>query len=273
MGNSVTNAVELSSSINKSGRQTVCHDETVVYSCSTINYLEWNIDPPGGKSRSTTFSFYPQDITTERRFKNNGQYYALLQITAGMNLSSMLVIPYTTELNGTRILCKNGNNENETLFYTIAGKEPTVMIFQYNNYSVTNVVELSSSINKSGRQTVCHDETVVYSCSTINYLEWNIDPPGGQPRPSPFIFYPHDITTERQFKNKGQYYALLQITAGMNLSSMLVIPYTTELNGTRVLCKNGNNENETLFYTIAGKETTMMIFQYNNYYSKLHSMP
>ena len=112
-------AVELSSSVDKSGRQSVCHGEIVVYNCqSTTGGLLWDIKPLNGWLISHIFGDSDSD-----QFLNEGEYLLSLQIThtaAMSTLSSLLIIPYTSNWAGTEILCAD-NTGNKTRLYIIAG--------------------------------------------------------------------------------------------------------------------------------------------------------
>ena len=128
------------------------------------------------------------------------------------------------------------------------------MLFVYSAGS-TVTVKLSSSIDKSGRQAVCHDETIVYSCLTSHVLTWNIyHPDGSRPAGQSTTFLAGD---RNQFVNQGQYFAYLQNNTAMNLLSQLILPFTPKWNGIRIQCMSGNNGSENLFYATAGNYITL----------------
>ena len=114
-----------------------------------------------------------------------------------------------------------------------------------------NTIELTSSIDKSGRLAVCQNETIVYKCRSVDYLAWNVE------REEPILFVTSD--TSNQFVDRGQFFAYLQNNSTMDdsttdnslLSSYLAILYIPDWNNRTVQCMNLEVRKD-LLYIIAG---------------------
>ena len=118
---SAMSTVELTSSIKKSGRLAVCHNETIVYTCRiaitpTQSTLTWKIIP---QDISELFS----DNDNNYRFVADRRYFMLLQDNGATDnyLLSDLVIPYNPEWNGAQVQCM-GWLVSKSLTYVVTGK-------------------------------------------------------------------------------------------------------------------------------------------------------
>ena len=116
--------VELTSSIDKSGRLAVCHNETIMYRCRTTitptqSTLTWNIYI---KPLQINELFSVNDSNCRRFVADNG-YFAYLQNNGATDnyLLSYLVIPYNPEWNGTQVQCMSGP-VSKNLTYIMTGK-------------------------------------------------------------------------------------------------------------------------------------------------------
>ena len=92
----------------------------------------------------------------------------------------------------------------------------------------------------------------MYNCSTTGSLVWHIKPPNG-----PLIPHIFGDSDSDQCLNEGEYLLSLQIThtaAMSTLSSLLIIPYTSNWAGTEILCADNTtlDGNKTRLYVIAG---------------------
>lgn len=123
--------------------------------------------------------------------------------------------------------------------------------------TVMGTVELTSSIDRSGRLAVCHNETIMYRCRTTitptwSVLTWNINV---NPRAIHELFSVNDSECRRFVDDEdGRFFAYLQNNGAMDnyLLSYLVIPYNPEWNGTLVQCMNGPISKD-LHYIVTGK--------------------
>ena len=114
--------IELTSSIDKSGRLAVCHNETIVYRCWTTitptqSVLTWNVNI---NRQAIHVLFTAND--SHRLNDDHGGFFAYLQNNGAMDnyLLSYLVIPYNPEWNGTLVQCMNGLISKD-LPYTVTG--------------------------------------------------------------------------------------------------------------------------------------------------------
>jgi hypothetical protein len=122
-----------------------------------------------------------------------------------------------------------------------------------------STVELTSSIDKSGRLAVCHNETIMYRCRvtivpTQSALIWNFNISNLQVRP--ILFAVNDSCDQHQFDDEdGRFFAFLKNNPAIDnyLLSYLFIPYIPEWNGMLVQCMNGPNNSKELPYVITGK--------------------
>jgi hypothetical protein len=101
--------------------------------------------------------------------------------------------------------------------------------------TVMSTVELTSSIDKSGRLAVCHNETIMYRCQTQGVLTWNI----GILPDKPTVFAANESDHPRFYDVDGKYFTFLHAMDNY-LTSYLVIPYNLEWNGTVVQCMSGS---------------------------------
>ena len=121
--------------------------------------------------------------------------------------------------------------------------------------SAMSTVKLTSSIDKSGRLAVCHNETIVYTCRTWDVLTWNIYI---KPLPINELFFANDSDCQRFVADNvlGRYfmYMYLQNNGATDnyLLSDLVIPYNPEWNGTQVQCMSGL-VSKNITYVVTGK--------------------
>ena len=129
-----------------------------------------------------------------------------------------------------------------------------------NNIAILNIssflaaesttINLSDSVNQSGRHAACLDEDVVYSCSSFtDSLTWNID----RTNVAPIVFIANDSSPPLQRRDKV--IVILLNNTSMNLKSQLIIPYLPSWNGTTIECMSMQNDRQHLSYIIAGKLT------------------
>ena len=118
---------------------------------------------------------------------------------------------------------------------------------------IITVIELTSSIDKSGRLAVCQNETIVYRCQSINAaLVWIVDVQGEWP----IAFAAND--TKRFVEDpqgERRFFAYLQNEMDNYLLSYLAVPYFPDWNKKMVVqCNDGLGSSKNLSYIIAGKE-------------------
>ena len=122
--------------------------------------------------------------------------------------------------------------------------------------SVMSTVELTSSIDKSGRLAVCHNETIMYTCRTTitptqSVLTWNVNV--NLNRQAMHVLFTANDSHRLNNEHRG-FFAYLQNDGAMDnyLLSYLVIPYNPEWNGTQVQCMSGP-VSKNLTYVVTGK--------------------
>ena len=121
----------------------------------------------------------------------------------------------------------------------------------------STTINLSDSVNQSGRHAACLDEDVVYSCSSFtDRLIWNI----GRTNVAPIIFVAND--SSQPLQKQDQAIAILLNDTSMNLKSQLIIPYLPSWNGTIIECMSMQNDRQHLSYVIAGKLTFKLIVNF-----------
>ena len=116
--------VELTSSIDKSGRLAVCHNETIVYRCQTTitptqSVLTWNVNV----NHQAINVLFTANGSSRFADEEHGRFFAYLQNNGAMDnyLLSYLVIPYIPEWTGTQVQCMNGL-ASKSLTYVVTGK-------------------------------------------------------------------------------------------------------------------------------------------------------
>ena len=109
----IITVIELTSSIDKSGRLAVCQNETIVYRCRSVDVLTWNVDKQAITFTNDSYPFVQDD---ER------QFFAYLQNTNNY-LLSYLAVPYIPDWNGMTVQCMLNEFVYEDLPYNITGKE------------------------------------------------------------------------------------------------------------------------------------------------------
>ena len=122
---SAMSTIELTSSIDKSGRLAVCHNETIMYTCWTAitptqHTLTWNIDISPPPIIQKLFSV---NESNSGRFVADNRYFMYLQNNGATDnyLLSFLAIPYNLEWNGTEVQCMSGP-VSKNLIYVVTGK-------------------------------------------------------------------------------------------------------------------------------------------------------
>ena len=122
---SAMSTVELTSSIDKSGRLAVCCNETIVYTCRiainpTQSVLTWNSTPQAIRAlfavNDSKYRFVADNVL--------GKYYVTYLQNNGATdnyLLSDLVIPYIPELTGTQVQCISGL-VSKNLTYVVTGE-------------------------------------------------------------------------------------------------------------------------------------------------------
>ena len=124
----VMSTIELTSSIDKSGRLAVCQNETIVYRCRTTivpsqSVLIWNVD-------HRTILFSANETSSPFRADDmDGRFFAYLQNYPATDdyLLSYLVIPYIPEWNGMTVKCMNRPIYKDRL-YVITGKSSKILV-------------------------------------------------------------------------------------------------------------------------------------------------
>ena len=93
---------------------------------------------------------------------------------------------------------------------------------------IITVIELTSSIDKSGRLAVCQNETIVYRCQSINAtLVWIVDVQGEWP----IAFAANDTNRfVEDPQGKRRFFAYLQNEMDNYLLSYLAVPYFPDWN-------------------------------------------